>query len=373
MAGVRPRVLFLLHLPPPTHGSSLVGLSIKESRLIGAEFDGAFINLLASRKVAESGRISAGKAFRFALTWWAVLRQLVLSRPRMCYLALSTTGAAFVRDVLIIALLRVFGIRRVFHLHNKGVSVQRSFLLRRVLYPFAFGGAEIILLSPRLYLDIDRYVPRDRIHICPNGIDGQGAEVPTGVPVHPGFVQLLFLSNLIASKGVFELLDACVLLKQQGLAFRCSLVGGEGDVGAARLRAAIDERGLGDAAVYEGPRYGEDKQASLRGAEIFVLPTYYPSECFPLVLLEAMSHGLAVVTTDEGGIADIVDEGATGYVVPARDPQALAQRLAVLIESPELRRRMGAEGRHKFLRDFTLESFENRLRDILVEVARKPT
>jgi glycosyltransferase involved in cell wall biosynthesis len=344
----RPRVLFLLHLPPPTHGSSLVGLSIKDSKAIHAEFDCAYVNLLASKQVAESGKVSVGKLFRFALIWWAVLREVVFSRPKICYLALSTTGVAFLRDVLIIATLRLFGVRRVFHLHNKGVSAQRSGLLSKLLYPFAFGGAQVILLSPRLYADVQRYVPRERIHICPNGIASAVAATEPHGSGTADEVQLLFLSNLIESKGVFDLLDACALLKQKGLAFRCTLVGGEGDIGAERLRLAIES------------------------GEIFVLPTYYPSECFPLVLLEAMSHGLVVVTTDEGGIPDIVDDGSTGFVVAARNPPALAQRLAQLIESRVLRGEMGQQARRKYLRDFTLESFERRFLSILSQVVQRP-
>jgi glycosyltransferase involved in cell wall biosynthesis len=368
----RPRVLFLLHLPPPTHGSSLVGLSIKDSKAIHAEFDCAYVNLLASKQVAESGKVSVGKLFRFALIWWAVLREVIFSRPKVCYLALSTTGVAFLRDVLIIATLRLFGVRRVFHLHNKGVSARRSRLLSNLLYPFAFGGAQVILLSPRLYADVQRYVPRERIHICPNGIANAVAATEPHGSGTADEVQLLFLSNLIESKGVFDLLDACALLKQKGLAFRCTLVGGEGDIGAERLRLAIESRALSDVVSFLGAKYGAEKEAIFGQAEIFVLPTYYPSECFPLVLLEAMSHGLVVVTTDEGGIPDIVDDGSTGFVVPARSPLELAQRLAQLIESRALRGEMGQQARRKYLRDFTLESFERRFLSILRQVVQKP-
>jgi glycosyltransferase involved in cell wall biosynthesis len=365
---VRPRVLFLLHLPPPTHGSSLVGLSIKESQTINAEFDCAYVNLLASKNIAESGKFSVGKVFRFAWIWCTVLREVVFSRPRICYLALSTTGAAFVRDTLIIAILRAFGVKRVFHLHNKGVSAQRSGLLTRVLYPFAFGGAQVIVLSPRLCADVERYVPKDRLHICPNGIASSVAETERHGQGAADVVQLLFLSNLIESKGVIDLLDACALLKQKGVSFRCNLVGGEGDIAAERLRLAVAHRGLSDVVSYLGARYGVEKDKVFRDAEIFVLPTYYPSECFPLVLLEAMSYGLVVVTTDEGGIPDIVDDGSTGFVVPRRDPPALAQRLGVLIGCRELRREMGEQARRKYLRDFTLERFEHRLAGILGQV-----
>jgi len=92
------------------------------------------------------------------------------------------------------------------------------------------------------------------------------------------------------------------------------------DITVDRFLARIADGGLTGYALYEGAKYGRDKRLSLTGADIFVLPTYYPSECFPLVLLEAMQCGLPVVSTYEGGIPDIVEHGRTGYLCPNETP-----------------------------------------------------
>ena len=67
-----------------------------------------------------------------------------------------------------------------------------------------------------------------------------------------------------------------------------------------------------------GRKYGEEKERLFRESDIFVFPTYYDIECFPLVLLEAMQYGLPCVNTDEGGIRDIVvnDSGFTVHSTP---------------------------------------------------------
>ena len=110
---------------------------------------------------------------------------------------------------------------------------------------------------------------------------------------------LLFLSNLIESKGVYVLLDACKVLKERGLSFVCDFVGGETkEISAEVFREAVATRGLEDYVTYHGPQYGEDKHRFFMNADVFVFPTYYYNECFPLVLLEATQWRLPLVSSD---------------------------------------------------------------------------
>ena len=96
-----------------------------------------------------------------------------------------------------------------------------------------------------------------------------------------------------------------------------------------------------------------------------LFPTFYHNECFPLVLLEAMEHGLPCISTTEGGIPGIVDDGKTGFLVPKHDAVALADKIEMFIRDTDLRHKMGSAGREKFEREFTLEVFEKRMVEIL--------
>ena len=122
---------------------------------------------------------------------------------------------------------------------------------------------------------------------------------------------------------------------------------------------------------YLGKKYGDDKQLVLSNAEIFAFPTHYANECFPLVLLEAMAAGLPVISTFEGGIPDIIEEGITGFLLPQKDSEALAVKLELLIKNPELRQKMGKAGRLKFEKEFKFEMFEKRLKEILQKIVEK--
>jgi glycosyltransferase involved in cell wall biosynthesis len=84
-----------------------------------------------------------------------------------------------------------------------------------------------------------------------------------------------------------------------------------------------------------------------------------------------MQHKLPVISTFEGGISDIVEEGITGFLVPQKNVSALVGRLELLIRNPKLRQQMGDAGFAKYKKEFTLEIFENRLNKILGQILSK--
>ena len=173
--------------------------------------------------------------------------------------------------------------------------------------------------------------------------------------------KILFLSNLIPSKGVYVLLDACSVLKERGLAFICDFVGGETkEISAEVFREAVAKRGLEEHVTYHGPKFGEEKHRFFMNADVFVFPTFYFNECFPLVLLEAMQWRLPLVSSDEGGIPDIIQHGVNGFIAARNDVMALVNALERLITDPALRRQMGEVGYQRYCEEFTLEAFEKR-------------
>ena len=188
-------------------------------------------------------------------------------------------------------------------------------------------------------------------------------------------VRMVFLSNLLESKGILDLLDALAILQQRDCPFVCDVVGAEtAEMNMDRLHEEIDRRKLDGVVCYKGCLYGEDKSQVLRTADLFVFPTYYSNECFPLVLLEAMAQGLPCISTVEGAIADIIDDGRTGFLCEKKNPEDLANKIEILLNDEALRKQMGVEGRKKYEREYTLERFEQRfvqcLKSVLSDVER---
>ena len=108
---------------------------------------------------------------------------------------------------------------------------------------------------------------------------------------------------------------------------------------------------------FPGVLTGQPKWNHYRQADIFSFPSYFHSETFPVVLLEAMSFSLPIVTTRWRGIPDVVKEGDNALLVTPKDVYSCAQALERLITSSELRSRMAASGRRHFVENFTVGAY----------------
>jgi glycosyltransferase involved in cell wall biosynthesis len=340
----------------------MVGQYIKESLLINQEFNTRYINLGTSKTIDEIGKNPLKKVSVYLKIVGSILKQLLFFKPDVVYLAITAKGIGFYKDVVIAFLTKLFRVPLVLHFHNKGVSENQERFFDNLLYQILFKNTKVILLSKYLYYDIKKYVREDAVFYCPNGIaeikfqaDGK---IPKSDPV-----QLLFLSNLIESKGVYVLLEACRLLHAKQLSFYCTFVGGIGDVSEEQFEDKVQKLNIESSVAYLGKRYGIEKEIEFGKADVFILPTF--NDCFPLTLLEAMQFSLPVVSTFEGGIPNIVEEDVTGFLVQQKDFKVLAEKLEILINDAELRKQMGVAGREKYKKKFTLSQFENNIVGIL--------
>ncbi len=183
----------------------------------------------------------------------------------------------------------------------------------------------------------------------------------------------LFLGNLILSKGILVLLDACGQLARLEREFHCNIVGaGTKELSLASLQKEIAQNGLKEHVTTYGAKYGQEKESFWQQANAFILPTFYGNECFPLVILEAMQHALPVISTPVGAIPDMVDEGVTGLLVPTGDAGALARAMRRLMDAPEAARAMGRAGLARFLERHTTQQFEHNLLRILQDALPSP-
>lgn len=358
-------ILFVGALPPPVHGSALVCQQIKDSKLINDSFECDWVNLSTSRRLAEIGKATIAKPFRLV---GALLKELWLLMTRhydICYLAITCHGPGFLKDAPFVLLCKLFRKRIVIHQHNKGMAADVERWPYNWLLPLCYKDAKVILLSWYLYPDIEKVVPKENVFICPNGIKVSDSDNKSRVKNDTNSPpRLLFLSNLLESKGVLVLLDSLKILKDKGYSFICDFVGGETqDIDASRFNEEVENRGLTDSAFYLGIKYGKDKDDAFQLTDVFVLPT--GNDCFPLVLLEAMFNRLPIVSTPIGGIPDIVLDGENGLLSKERDSYSLSHALEKLISSPELRIEMGDAGRKRLELLFTEDVFEKRLKEIL--------
>lgn len=364
------RILFVGTLPPPVHGSAVVSQQIKDSKLINEAFDCDWVNLSTSRRMDEIGKTTLAKPFRLLGALCKELWLLMTHRYSLVYLAITCHGSGFLKDSPFVLMAKMFRRKIVIHQHNKGMANDVDRWPYRWLLPLCYKNAKVILLSWYLYPDIEKVVPKENVVICPNGIRVQGhtdsadnTEKANQVP------RLLFLSNLIESKGVFVLLDALKILKDKGYSFICDFVGGETkEIDAKRFSEEVEKRGLNEIAIYQGRKYGAEKEKAFEQTDVFVFPTYYPNETFGLVNLEAMAHKKPVVATNEGGIPDVIKDGENGLIAERKDSESLAQCIRKLLDSEDVRQKMGEDGYKKLMEQFTEDKFEANLLQIVNDI-----
>lgn len=362
---LKPRILFILHLPPPVHGAAMMGQYIHDSKVINERFDCHYINLTTAKSLQDIGKGGVKKLWRFFCLLLRIVKGLVRVKPQLVYVTPNSHGGAFYKDFVVVQLIKLMGYRVIVHYHNKGVATRQDRWQDDKLYRLFFKNLKVILLAEALYKDVEKYVKREDVFVCPNGIPASLDKEPVAERKNE-IPQLLFLSNLLVDKGVLVLLDALKVLKEKGYSFVCHFVGGETtEIDAARFAEEVKTRGLNQMVLYLGKRYGEEKNEEYGNADVFVFPTYYFNECFPLVLLEAMEHAVPCISTREGGVSAIIDDGVNGFMVEKRDANALADRIEFLLTHPEERTRMGIAGYQKFKNEFTLPKFEARMKQIL--------
>ncbi|HEX2691304.1 MAG TPA: glycosyltransferase family 4 protein [Kofleriaceae bacterium] len=353
----RPRLLLLVQLPPPIHGVAVVNQAIIQSELLASRFDIEVLPLAFSASLQDLDRPSVRKVGKMIETCARLAHALVSRRPDAVYFTLSPTGGAFYRDCALVAIMKLLGVPRIYHLHGKGIRERIGAPWRRQLYRWVFRDAWVIHLAERLIADLESLVPRARVLVVPNGIAERS--VPDRGD-RAGGPRLLYLSNMIESKGPLVLVEALGLLRARGIEFEATFAGAEFNDGClARFRERIRRLGLERQVQYMGPAYDEAKHRLLDEHDVFVFPTC--NDAFPLVVLEAMQAGIPVVTTHEGAIPEIIEDGETGLLVPRRDPVALASCLEALLSDPGMQRRMGARARVRHEERYTLAAFERNL------------
>lgn len=181
--------------------------------------------------------------------------------------------------------------------------------------------------------------------------------------------RILAVGRLVEKKGHETLLLAASLLRDRGLEFSLRLAG-EGPEWS-RLQRLVHELRLGDRVVFLGPLSESELRAEYEQADVFALPCRKlangDQDGLPNVILEAMAHGLPVVSTRLDGIREAIVDGDSGLLADQDDPAGLAGQLARLIEDVELRERVGGAGRARVAACFERGANLPRVVEALVE------
>jgi len=228
-------------------------------------------------------------------------------------------------------------------LQGQGAGMGLLASLARRMYRLGLAKAEGVFFQngdDRAFFEANRLLaPGCRVTM----INGSGVDLAHFAPrpQPSGPATFLMVARLTRDKGVLEFAEAARRLKARHPGSRCVLVGPFDSNPTAVSRDQVEQWGREGILDYRGAT--ADVRPFLADSHVFVLPSY--GEGTPRSVLEALATGRAVVTTLAPGCRETVIEGQTGFLVPVRDPAALAEAMARFVEDPSLAARMGQGAR----------------------------
>jgi glycosyltransferase involved in cell wall biosynthesis len=248
------------------------------------------------------------------------------------------------------------------HLEQCSVVIATSHRIKR----------ELLSLAP--------HVPSDKILVKPNAIDStRFPVVARREPARGAPYRLVSVNRIEPKKGILYLAEALRHLADRNLNVEWRLLGGVDDNPAGRqyaqaVEARIKELGLAGIAHLKGRKTEAEIKRFLEDSQLFIAP-YIETDSgdkdgIPTALLEAMATGLPAVATDAGSIAEVIDNGVDGVMVPQRDPASLSRAIQELLLDPDRRLHLGLQGAAKIRQRFDVgiceSSFHDRIRSVVV-------
>lgn len=198
---------------------------------------------------------------------------------------------------------------------------------QRVLAPRLVQKLDgIIFLDTHLSQACAEWIPSSKRFVIPNTLDEDSFPVfASRIPSSENW-NLLFLSNMIPLKGYLTVLEAVAVLRQRGRPVKATFAGHwPDDQARSRFEHRARSLGIEERIRIFGPVTDRAVVQTLHAeADVFVLPTAYPTEAQPLTIIEALANGTPVISTMRGGIPGMLDEGVEGCFVPPQDSTTLA-------------------------------------------------
>ncbi|HOT28378.1 MAG TPA: glycosyltransferase family 4 protein [Candidatus Ozemobacteraceae bacterium] len=370
-------------LPPPHNGHTLAfQMCVRGCREHGLRY----------RVIDYSPRWPGMKWFPFSriaeygFIMGRYFRALLAGRRGTVYITLNQAVDGLCRDLILMRSAQHLGFRVIVHIHggwyDEILRRAPAFLRNAAVAALAACDA-VILLSDRLRFMFDAWPEvQRRVRVVPNGLPFE----PTGCPTAPKTirmgepVRLLFLSNMIESKGWPVVLEAVErLVHHHGLNVRARFCGGfmssPEDTRFPSPAAAKDwfdtyirEHDLETCVHYDSRVDGDEKIRALQEAHFLLLPSAYPNEGQPLALIEGLAYGCVLVGTPYRAIPDMVSDGNTGLLCPA-DPVWIADGVASLFRDPDCYRRMSSASLELYKRQFQPEIHIQNIVNILSPIS----
>jgi glycosyltransferase involved in cell wall biosynthesis len=220
-------------------------------------------------------------------------------------------------------------------------------------------AARIIAVSEFTRWELRKYykIPQNRIRVIHNGVNIQKfkpavdkRKIKTQLGLNPDDIAILSVGRLYARKGLFTLIESIPTVIKQHPNAKFVISGKGQSTEMTKLNAHAERLGVKDNIIFTGYYPDEKLPLLYQAADVFAFSTFY--EHHPFAVLEALSSGLPVVTTNVGGIGETIQNGKNGYMVKPFDSTAFSEKILHLLDHSAFAKEMGAQARDTIVKGY---------------------
>lgn len=312
----------------------------------------------------EGGKIK--QMFFFCVAIWKYLFVLLFDRPDIVHVHMSYKGS-FIRKFIMVKMSKVFKVKTILHLHGSEFKIfyeNSNTAVQRCIKQLFESVDQTIVLGQSWFEFIQNIAPKSRITICNNAID-----IPIEIAnLNKGEFNILFLAVLLKRKGIYDLVDVVRNLKDERFFEHKNIkfiIAGDGPeyqnlvdyVQKYKLESLIDIIGWIDST---------QKQKLLKNSQLLVLPSY--NEGLPMAILEAMSYGIPIISTDVGSISEVVIPRKTGYLISPGNVGQLKSAIKEVTENKECWRTLSINAKNLIVNSYNKEKYLNNFQKIYINL-----
>ncbi len=311
----------------------------------------------------------------------------LLTGRRIIYLTTAQSWFGFLRDALLIWPACIFGHRVILHQFggNYDQFIGSRGTLGRAFVRCTLNRAHAVVVEGEEMRQHFAFLHGwdKKVHAIANGLPERAISPSIAPKVYDASepFRLLFLSNMLETKGYWDVLEAVrILVRERKRNVTCRFVGqwltatdcmrfSTPESARVAFGAYVDEHHLGGTVTHEAPLLGASKLGAFMEANAFLLPSNYINEGQPVSILEAMAYGLVVIACRYRLIPTMVANEHTGFLVEYGSPAQIADRIEFLIDNPDLYHQMSINAIKRFGEHFTADSYVDRVVNVIRAVS----
>lgn len=347
------KILVVGQTPPPYGGQAVMIQHLVEHQFPNVAI--YHVRMAFSRGMKDMGKLQFYKLMHLLAVIAKICYYRVWKRVDILYYPPSGPNSAVYRDMVILFPTRWMFKKTIFHFHASGLSehLKRKNKAFQFVFKKCFFYPDIAIQLSKSCPNEGQAIHAKKVVIVPNGLPDEASV--GNEQKQTDRLKILFVGLLEESKGELDLCKAVKILKDRGFECHAKIAG---EFKSLEYRQHffnfVSESNLEGNVEYLGIIRGQMKQEEFRDSDVFCFPSYFHSESFPLVLIEAMSYGLPIVTTRWRGIVDMVKDGYNGYLVDIKSPEMVAEKLQLLLEDVKLRKQIGEHSRAEFEKKYEM-------------------